>query len=286
MPHPGLIRWVEFYQYFEKNADEEVFSGDLIMPEPGPIAALFFDGTWQIAKSPSCCMSPLMISAALRESLPVHLEGHSRAIFIHLKPGGSEALRLFTIASIGGVCAWADRSAESLYERLATTINMGCFDDIPRSIDQFLLARSGHTCSYHLEKVCNTISQAISGPFDYSVRELASDVGVSPRSLERYFRMLTGYSPVDFRNVARCSMARSILWNKEDSGLTDMALGLGFWDLPHFSRVFRRYVNLSPGGYIQFCKPFRNHMTGPCEMAYHEKRSSYFNGIEKTCNPK
>ena len=75
---------------------------------------------------------------------------------------------------------------------------------------------------------------------------LAAVVALSPFHFARAFRASTGLAPHRFVVARRMAAARSRLM-RSDASVVDIALGVGFSNISHFRRVFRREHGLLPG---------------------------------------
>lgn len=82
------------------------------------------------------------------------------------------------------------------------------------------------------------------------VRDLATKLDLSERSLERYFNTWYGVSPKQYSKVYRI---HNVLRHMHaDSGnLVDYAVMGGFYDQSHFTRVFKQMVGVTPQMYLQ-----------------------------------
>jgi AraC family transcriptional regulator len=78
-----------------------------------------------------------------------------------------------------------------------------------------------------------------------SLREMADVAAMSPFHFQRAFRATTGLSPHAYVAARRMEAARRML---AESGRTvgEIAAELGFTDLAHFRRSFRRHFNAAP----------------------------------------
>jgi AraC-like DNA-binding protein len=79
----------------------------------------------------------------------------------------------------------------------------------------------------------------------HHLRDLATDVGVSPFHLARIFRADTGESPHQYLLRIRMDRALSRL-SLGESDLSRLAHDLGFSSHSHFSTVFRRHFGDTP----------------------------------------
>ncbi len=88
------------------------------------------------------------------------------------------------------------------------------------------------------------------------VRELEESTGYSARYLQRILSENVGLSPkvvsenVRFQNVLR------MMYENPQLSLTEMAHQGGFYDQAHFSKVFKKYVELSPSVFLENIKAF------------------------------
>jgi len=82
----------------------------------------------------------------------------------------------------------------------------------------------------------------------WTVKEMASLVGLSESRFYSLYKNLYGISPIDDLIRARCETAVNAL-AYGDNTITEIAESLGYENLPHFIRQFRRFTGLSPSRY-------------------------------------
>jgi transcriptional regulator GlxA family with amidase domain len=78
-----------------------------------------------------------------------------------------------------------------------------------------------------------------------SIPEVAGELGLSMRQLERLCRAHTGLSPASIYRNLRMRYARWLVDNT-DRSVTEIAIDAGFADCAHFSRQFKDAYGLSP----------------------------------------
>ncbi|MCK6077317.1 AraC family transcriptional regulator [Paenibacillus silvae] len=77
---------------------------------------------------------------------------------------------------------------------------------------------------------------------------LAEQFNYSSRHLSMRFKRKTGHSPIDYLIKTRIGKARDLLV-RSDATLGDIAAEVGYSDVYYFSRIFKKYVGLSPSLY-------------------------------------
>jgi AraC-like DNA-binding protein len=97
-----------------------------------------------------------------------------------------------------------------------------------------------------LKAVKDAIERRV-GPYDFTIDDVAADVGVSPR----YVRKLLEAEDVSFSGYVierRLERARGLLESPRGRGLTiaTIAYDVGFGDLSYFNRAFRRRFECTP----------------------------------------
>ena len=78
----------------------------------------------------------------------------------------------------------------------------------------------------------------------YKSRDLARVTGISVRQLERYFHEDFGITPQVWLNEQRMIAARHLL--RESESVKAVAIDLGFKQVSHFCREFKRYHGIKP----------------------------------------
>ena len=86
---------------------------------------------------------------------------------------------------------------------------------------------------------------------DLSIEQLARQFYLSPYHLSHIFRQKTGYSLKQYVLRRRLGEAQMRLVNAQDSVQT-ISEAVGFADASYFSRIFSKYVGLTPTEYRKF----------------------------------
>jgi len=98
-----------------------------------------------------------------------------------------------------------------------------------------------------LERARALIDERICEP-DLGVAAIAEALGVTPRYLQMLFAQAR-CTPTAYILDRRLRLAADRLRRGEGKGVTDVAMAVGFNDLTHFGRVFRRCYGVTPRDY-------------------------------------
>jgi LacI family transcriptional regulator len=86
-----------------------------------------------------------------------------------------------------------------------------------------------------------------------TVQDIADELSVGRRSLERKFRRLTGGTPDEALRRVRLESAAAMLV-KSDASMLEVASACGFSSQSYFSQAFRRAYGTNPGEYRERAK--------------------------------
>ncbi|NBC16315.1 MAG: helix-turn-helix domain-containing protein, partial [Bacteroidetes bacterium] len=82
----------------------------------------------------------------------------------------------------------------------------------------------------------------------FSVRQLADEVGLSTRQLQRKLKAITSLSPSGFIRMMRLERAAQLL-GQQAGTVAEIAYAVGFKDADYFSKQFREAFGQPPSAY-------------------------------------
>lgn len=109
-----------------------------------------------------------------------------------------------------------------------------------------IASRSGRLPSWGIRRIREYIEAQLPGEIRVAV--LANMLGLSEGHFHRAFRATTERTPLQFINELRVQKAIQIM-GERPTGVTELALSVGFSSPTHFARVFRRVVGCFPSEY-------------------------------------
>ncbi len=124
---------------------------------------------------------------------------------------------------------WVKRRVLCLWERLLT-------DEAERRPESVIERCVAHIDTHHAH---------IDG-----VGELSALCGMSESAFRKKFREHMGMSPIHYLNAVKVERACRMLRSGEVT-TAQVARLLGFYDLPYFHKIFRRYTGKTPGEYCR-----------------------------------
>jgi AraC-like DNA-binding protein len=99
--------------------------------------------------------------------------------------------------------------------------------------------------------VSEVVADMLRSPLGAKVEDVAARHGLSARTLQRLFRTYIGLGPKWVLQRYRLHEAAERMASGEAHDLTRLALDLGYFDLAHFTRHFRRAVGRSPTAFLR-----------------------------------
>jgi AraC-like DNA-binding protein len=84
-----------------------------------------------------------------------------------------------------------------------------------------------------------------------AIAELADELFISERQLERLFKTHIGISPKQYARLKRVARTRALLKQIDEMTLLEATQNAGYYDQSHFIREFKSIVGMTPGAYRQ-----------------------------------
>jgi len=102
--------------------------------------------------------------------------------------------------------------------------------------------RKNHNLQQAIKYIHNNFST------DISLDRVAGTVGISKYHFCRFFKEMTGMTYLSYVNRVRIEQAKKLL-NDEELSITDTGYAVGYSDLTHFERIFKKLTGTTPSQY-------------------------------------
>lgn len=103
----------------------------------------------------------------------------------------------------------------------------------------------------HLNSIKNVLAHISENYYNsISLNSLAKIAGMNPKYFCRYFRSMTGRTPIDYLNYYRIECACEMLSTKSIS-IKETAISCGFNDESYFIKTFHKYKGITPKQFVK-----------------------------------
>jgi AraC-like DNA-binding protein len=102
--------------------------------------------------------------------------------------------------------------------------------------------------TYNKNYAVNQIISYLNENYEHkiSLEQIAHNMYLSPVYISKIFKEETGESPINYLIKIRLEKAKDILLNTESDSIKNIANQVGYDDVYHFSKLFKKYYGISP----------------------------------------
>ena len=253
-PHPSLAHLVRSYCALD-DVHTQLTEEHRLYPECNALLA-FLHGESYLGIGEDLKRLPRVYLQEFRD-FPVRLRscGPTRLVGVEFYPWGAIRLLGPIRSTRGNPCVVPEQVSRSFAARMERLLAARQQDEALHLLEEWLLARASQ-----VDLASTPALTAATRLFEARglgmVAELAEGVGLSTRQLERQFQAQVGMSPKQLARVTRFEAAQRRIFESSELSFTRLAHELGFADQAHFSREFRAFAELSPGGFLAETKEF------------------------------
>ena len=114
--------------------------------------------------------------------------------------------------------------------------------------------------TYNKNYVVNRIINYLSENYEHkiSLEQIAHNMYLSPVYISKIFKEETGESPINYLIKIRLEKAKEILLTSDNGSIKNIANQVGYDDVYHFSKLFKKYYGISPLYYRKQTKDVSN----------------------------
>jgi AraC-like DNA-binding protein len=163
-------------------------------------------------------------------------------------PSGKDGVRVF------------EHPVARLQSTLNKWIEAGRIDEALAEVKHYFLDARSRTAGNSMLSKAEIAMRGANGAMPVS--QVAAAAHATVRTLERNFKLASGYSVKDVSGLIRFEQVRNQLWLYPDSNLAGLAHELGYTDQSHLSREFKRYSGATPGAFARKAKSGKQAVSG------------------------
>lgn len=94
---------------------------------------------------------------------------------------------------------------------------------------------------YTISKIMDNIDNS-----QFTLKEIAAELNLSPSSLVTIFKKKTGYTPKEYQNIVKLKLS---IHRLKDKSVTEVCYDLGFENISYFIKIFKAYYGVTPKQY-------------------------------------
>lgn len=98
--------------------------------------------------------------------------------------------------------------------------------------------------NYAVNRIINYLNENYENKI--SLEQIAHNIYLSPVYISKIFKEETGESPINYLIKIRLEKAKDILLNPDSGSIKSIANQVGYDDVYHFSKLFKKYYGVSP----------------------------------------
>ncbi len=104
-----------------------------------------------------------------------------------------------------------------------------------------------HNKTYAVKRILNYLNEHYAEKI--SLDQIAHNMYLSPVYVSKIFKEETGESPINYLIQIRLEKAKAILEQPGNGNIRDIAGAVGYEDVYHFSKMFKKYYGMAPQHY-------------------------------------
>lgn len=250
-PHPTLTRYIKCYWTLEVSQQEEAPSRQRVFAD-GCIELIFHYGDLfkKYTRGDEFLIQPRsFVHGQVTRFIELEASGNTGMFSIRFNPNGLQPFLNYSIGEITDQAAtvyelWGNEG-KVLEDRI---LNAKTSPERVTIAEDFLLKKLAPHQASKLTEHC--LQSIVRSNGTIPIEQLAKDLSIGRRQLERKFVAAVGLSPKMLSRIIRFQNVLQMIENRRFTSLTAVAYEGGFYDQAHFIRDFREFTGLNPKQYF------------------------------------
>jgi AraC-like DNA-binding protein len=187
---------------------------------------------------------------AMTRAVTVDQAGRVDMLAVRFRPGGASAFLRVPLGEVTDHAVDVDALGERWGAPASRIHAADCAEERMALLEQELLhrLRNAEDVDGTAAHGWSRLEQTAGG---LSVRQMAGEMGLGERRLQRLFHDHVGLSPKEAARVARFRTAIAHMLRTPNRPLGRIALDAGYYDQPHFNREFARMAGVAPAAWMR-----------------------------------
>jgi len=250
--HPILAADVQLIWSLEATAGDGTGPPMTILPD-GIVELIFHYAApflMQHGDGPAIVQPQTLAVSQTRRPIRVSPRGHSGFLSVRFFPWGAHRylptpVHSFADDSVSATDLWGAQA----HELEAALDDANEVVERVQLVQRFLLAQRREGSAFRATRAA--IRSVVARRGTMRVRELAAEIGLGERQLERRFRSAVGTSPKHFTRICRFLHACRLLAGDPPVTLAQVAADAGFSDQPHLHHDFVAFSGMTPATFAR-----------------------------------
>lgn len=252
LPHKSLSKQVKLYWSIESLENDMPHTRERIFPD-GCIELIFnYSDRWRKYDTDTefHIQEPSFIHGQLKTYFELEATGNIGVFSARMHPAGLQPFINFDVDTFTGNTltmpqVWG-KDGEILEKNM---LDCSCNEERVEVLEKFLLAKR-QEFKIDNEPVEYCVDAIIKSIGSINIHDLAENLDIGRRQLERRFTAAVGISPKLFGRITRFQNILQLIENKEFKSFTTIAYEGGFYDQAHFIKDFKDFTGLNPKQYF------------------------------------
>ncbi|MBI3167789.1 MAG: AraC family transcriptional regulator [Chloroflexi bacterium] len=248
-PSQHLAPYVRSYWYFYGNQPMTGYHEEYMNPTGG--YGIAFNYGHKFLVDGKYLTEPIFLDGANTISRKVGFVGRVELLGIRFREGGAYPFLGIPLSELRNEIEFLMANDKSkLLELYARLGELRTLSERIKLIEIWLTERLalGQT---HPEIIRASLAMQRDFRIALKVPDLASELGIGQRQLERLYHVHVGMTPKQYSQLLRLEAARYALKQLNGETTTSLALELGYYDQAHFIREFKEILQVTPFVYMK-----------------------------------
>ena len=255
LPSLPLARFIKCFWALEYRAAKGTAEAEPVLPDGSPeIVFNLSDRFLRLSAGREDLQPATLFAGQMTRGILIRPTAHVKLFGVRFQPAGAfPFLRAPLDETTDEIVEFGDAVASGIGKEIEERIHSAtCFDERIAIFESYFsksLREIRKTDAFLTASKAVAVIEEQGGRL--SVPDIADELGVSERSLERRFKQAVGIAPKTFSRIARFQTVVRAFQSGKTLNLLDTALDCGYYDQSHLNRDFNEFAGQSPTAFFE-----------------------------------